>query len=398
MEVLFYLVGADFNNKRLVEEGNIISAPSTSFPSLLTMSANPYVSNDFAQDNAERLTRRVTADIRHRIRKVFPAPELFTNEWFELSDMYQSIATVAVLEERDVYTQPDHYVSSTLLAANGGTGASSPIAGGGAQQVGKAQTMTIWEREDVCVRLVVEEGKTNLMVRTLEDFYAATAGTTQSSASSVPSRLFEFAAGALARCTLTALETLQTLDTRALIAHCNLVLDNVIAAGKPTPATKDGTLRLLSQDGAVIGYLAHVVVQMERLRNEDAIYEQLLDLNIFHKVLTHAELNLDLMSSASFRTAIQDLATEGDKTALSGSFAYMIERDFPANYVIFYSAFIGSEHYKSNPAAIFPGKTEKKRFVTVMEPITRILMPGATVTSDLRKSTRPLTDTILRFK
>ncbi|CUI14127.1 Hypothetical protein, putative [Bodo saltans] len=132
--------------------------------------ANPYASSDSAQDTADRMTRRMTADIRHRIRKVFPAPDLFSNEWFELSDMYQSIATVAVIEERDVYTQPDHYVSTTLLAA----AAASPSVVAGNSQVGKAQTATIWEREDVCVRLVVEEGKTNLMVRTLEDFYAAT--------------------------------------------------------------------------------------------------------------------------------------------------------------------------------------------------------------------------------
>jgi hypothetical protein len=354
--------------------------------------SNPYASSDSAQDTAERMTRRMTADIRQRIRKVFPAPDLFTNEWFELSDMYQSIATVAVIEERDVYTQPDNYVSTTLLAA----AAASPSMV--SSQVGKAQNATIWEREDVCVRLVVEEGKTNLMVRTLEDFYAATAGTKNASAHSVPARLFEVAAGALARCTLTALETLQTLDTRALIAHCSLVLDHVVAAAKPTPASKEGAMTLLCQHGAVIGYLAHLIVNMERLRNEDAIYEQLIDCNIFNKVLAHAELNLDLISSTAFRTAIHDLAAEGDRSGLTGSYAYMIERDFPANYVIFFTAFLGSEHYKSNPAAVLPGKPEKKRFLAVMEPMTRILMPGATVTSDLRKATRPLTDAILRFK
>jgi hypothetical protein len=354
--------------------------------------SNPYASNDSAQDTADRMTRRMTADIRQRIRKVFPAPDLFTNEWFELSDMYQSIATVAVIEERDVYTQPDNYVSTTLLAA----AASSPSIV--SSQVGKAPNATIWEREDVCVRLVVEEGKTNLMVRTLEDFYAATAGTKNASAHSVPARLFEVAAGALARCTLTALETLQTLDTTALIAHCSLVLDHVIAAAKPTPASKEGAMTLLCQHGAVIGYLAHLIVNMERLRNEDAIYGQLIDCNIFNKVLAHAELNLDLISSTAFRSAIHDLAAEGDRSGLTGSYAYMIERDFPANYVIFFTAFLGSEHYKSNPAAVLPGKPEKKRFLAVMEPMTRILMPGATVTSDLRKATRPLTDAILRFK
>lgn len=353
--------------------------------------SNAYATADTAQDTAERMTRRVTNDIRGRVRKIFPAPELFSNSWFELSDTYQGVAAVAVMEERDLYTNPEGYATTTLLGTN-----VAPES----QQVGKAaKSSTIWERDDVCVRLIVEEGKTNLIVRTLEEFYAATHLSPEvSSSTSVPSRLFEIAAGSLVRCTLTALESLQTLDVRALITHCSLVLDARLADGQPTPVSKDGALSLLTQSGAVIGYLAHLVVNMERLRNEDVIFEQLIDCKIFDKVVRHGELNTALLCSPSYRDIIRQIATDAERNSLSACYAYILERDFPANYVIFFSAFLNSEHHKTTPTAVFPGKPEKQKFANVMEGLTRVLMPGATVSSDLRKSTRPLTDAILRFK
>lgn len=353
--------------------------------------ANPYASSDAAQDSADRLTRRVTNDIRNRVRRIFPSPELFSQEWFDLSDVYQYVATVAVHEERDIYVNPEFYVNSTLLGTN--------FAPDKANQAGKAQsTTTIWEREEVCVRLIVEEGKTNLVVRTLEDFYAMTAGGANSALASVPARLYEVAIGCLARCSLTALETLQTLDVRALIDHCSLVLDHRLAQ-PPSPPTVDGALALLTQQGAVIGYLAHLVNNFEKLRNEDQIWERLIELNIFQKVLQHAELTSPLLLSPKWPETIMTLSKTSDQNnSLASSYAYLLEHDFPTNYVIFFSAFLGSEHYKAAPATFFPAKPEKQRFVSIMEPITRLMMPGATVSSELRKSTRPLTDTILRYK
>jgi len=352
-----------------------------------------YASAPSAQDAADRMTKRVTNDVRGRVRRVVPSTELFSGSWYELSETYVSVATVAVMEERDVYHSPEAYVISTLLGTN--------FVPQGTTQLGKASSeSTIWERDDVCVRLVVEEGKTNLIVRTMEDFYASTRCTPQSASLSIPSNVFEVASGALVRCTITALETLQTLDVRALISHCALALDTRIAGGQSTPISKEGALSLLTQEGgAVIAYLAHIVVNMEKLRNEDAIYEQLIELNIFQKVLQHGELNVPLLCSPKFRDIIHEIATGvDDPNGLPACYAYILERDFPANYAIFFTAFLASEHYRTNPVAVFPSKQEKQKFAAVMEPLTRVLMPGATVSSDLRKTTRPLTDAILRFK
>lgn len=367
--------------------------------------ANPYAASDSAQDTLDRVNRRVAGDIRSHVRRIHPAPSspsshhsVASAEWTALIDTYTTLASLAVSDERDLYHNAEHYVVSVLL-------------GGGAapqQDSGKASDhSTIWERDEVVVRIIIEEGKPNLIARTMMDVWALIEPTNVLQASAAARKML-IASGLLLRVSVMALETLQTLDVRNLLTHCKQVLSST-PFGQPLPVSVDGLQLLLSQQGTVIAYLAHLIHKMEKLRTEDIIFEGLMDLQLVPLVLQHAEWAYPLLSSPQFPELVGQLSSKASAVQRGGAgeeglgsylhaFAGTMLLDFPSNYVIFFVSLLESEHGKAAWAQLFPDRPTKKRFVDVMEPMTRLMMPGAMISADLRKACRALTDTILRFK
>lgn len=338
-----------------------------------------YAGNDGGQDCIDRMNKRLAGDIRSRMRRIC-ATRPFSDEWASLVDVMVHLGSVATMEEREtVVGVPYSALVMLLVQQHRATNDST--------ELGKSQQLsTIWERSEVCVRIVIEEGKINLLVRSLMDFYAAMPTSTDRDRASQ----YEVGLGCLVRSSLVALEALQTLDLRALLEHVAVALTNgckELESGQQYLATQAFAL---SQHGVVaVSYLAALFAQIDILPTEDMVIEKCLDLNLLQLVLRHFELYV-------VRALNNSLPSEMPQTALTKSFSLVAERDVPSSYFVFFAGLIKSEGFTTNMAKFFPNRDAKKKFVSVVDgPLTH-WMDGAD--PSVKKAMRPLTDLVLRFK
>jgi hypothetical protein len=351
------------------------------------MSSNAYVAQDAAQDTIERMSRRLTGDVRSKIRRVAPPMQPMTDEWLEQLCYVQHLASVAATEEREAYGNAELAIAEALDTAGNSEGGAG---------IGKSGHETVWEKDDVCVRLIIEEGKTNLLVRTLIEYWAAFHQVPDQAV--VPSiQRFEMVLGVLVRCALSCYEALQTLDIRAMIDHCGQCLRLSVQEPALT-ATGPCCMKLLSQFGLVITYLAHIVANMERLRSEEAIFGKVVDLDILNLVLNHVDWAAQLVFSPVFGDIAQSMSSlDGDQT-MQRLCPYLVQRDFPSSYVIFFAALVRSELFKTNIGTLLPTKESKKRLATTADRLLKLLSPTLLADPSIRKALRPLTDFVMRFK
>lgn len=80
----------------------------------------------------ETLSQRLASDLRRQIKRL-GTPSLLTAEWFEVVEALQHITNIAVMEQR-------------LPQKHG-------------------EDATLWERDDLTVRYMLEEGKLNVTLR-----------------------------------------------------------------------------------------------------------------------------------------------------------------------------------------------------------------------------------------
>ena len=203
--------------------------------------------------------------------------------------------------------------------------------------------------------------------------------------------------GVLVRCSLTAYEALQTLDTRAVLDHCSASLRLSLQEAALTP-TSASCMLLLSQFGIVLSFLAQLTANMERLRCEDAIFSKIQDLDLLNLVLNHVDWAGGLLFAPNFQELVASLSSlEGD-TTMQRLCPYLVQRDFPANYIIFLTALLRSEGFKTNVATFLPTKESKKRVAATADKLLKMLSPQNLASPEVKKALRPLTDFVLRFK
>ena len=143
------------------------------------------------------LTRKLADDLRVQIRKLGCVP-LFSEEWFDMADVFGRIANVSDMESK---------------LAEGKEG------------------KTLWETEEQALRFLMEDGKLNLCLRNLVDFKlhqrrARILGSGPIFDFSKECDKFERGLGVVLRNAWMHVEAIQTSDLSSLITHIADTLEN----------------------------------------------------------------------------------------------------------------------------------------------------------------------------
>eukprot|EP00276_Gloeochaete_wittrockiana_P010956 CAMPEP_0184656382 /NCGR_PEP_ID=MMETSP0308-20130426/16467_1 /TAXON_ID=38269 /ORGANISM="Gloeochaete witrockiana, Strain SAG 46.84" /LENGTH=271 /DNA_ID=CAMNT_0027093493 /DNA_START=184 /DNA_END=999 /DNA_ORIENTATION=+ len=195
----------------------------------------------------------------------------------------------------------------------------------------KSDEGTLWEREELTVRFLLEEGKLNMGLRILNDFKSATKSVAlrrslvqkASEAQNVPADdldrkmdAFEQNLGLLISCALRSVESLQTLDIPLLIKHCGEVLSQ--SADDPEGmAGKTGQALEKCQETLCISYLLYIARRFEVLANEDRIMQLVDDYSVIPALISflHRYYALYKTHTEPLSNAIQFLALAFDTEA-----------------------------------------------------------------------------------
>eukprot|EP01012_Entosiphon_sulcatum_P041682 TRINITY_DN55568_c0_g1_i1.p2 TRINITY_DN55568_c0_g1~~TRINITY_DN55568_c0_g1_i1.p2 ORF type:complete len:313 (-),score=70.02 TRINITY_DN55568_c0_g1_i1:1264-2151(-) len=295
----------------------------------MTTREGSYATSDPCSASLEKMTKRLTADLRARVRRLAHCPPL-SPDWAEMTDTLQHLASVATIEEKDA-TKRDG---------------------------------SIWERDELCVRYIIEEGKINLLLRSLTEFKAfqyagENEGFFQEEETKVRARIFEHSLGLLLKCAFGAVEALQTLDITHLIEHIAAVIRRAIAQGEAATPPE-----VASQEALVISYLELLLRHVDQL-NEETVMGQLEKNGVVGLVLRHHEL-----------------------------FGSKLEKELQESYALFLAGLMETETYQTHRAKYICDKDDKRR-LALLEPLVKSML---SVDSDRRRALRALNDNIIRFK
>jgi len=313
---------------------NSASAAATSnFFSALDMATdrgNAYNAPDPCSESLEKMTKRLTSDLRARVRRLAQYPPL-SPEWVAMADTLQHLASVAMMEEKDNSSKKD--------------------AG------------SIWERDELCVRYIIEEGKINMLMRSMNDFkthqYQKGAEKVFQDEKRVSMKVFEQSLGILLRSAFGAVEALQTLDLTHVVEHIAMVLRQSVGAYEPTLGDAN------CQEYLVITYLDLIFRKIDALSSQDAVMKHLEEHDIVPLVLSHFE-----------------------------KFVPFTDKEFRSRYAYFLAHLMETEAYQTHRAKYLPDSATKKRLVLLEGTVKELL----TTDPDNRKALRTLSDNIIRCK
>lgn len=289
---------------------------------------NTYSAPDPCSESLEKMTKRLTSDLRARVRRLAHYTPL-SGEWIEMTDTLQHLASVALMEEKD-NTKKDG---------------------------------SIWERDELCVRYIIEEGKINMLLRTMNEFKlfhynSLKEGSLKDEESKVRMKIFEQSLGIVLKCTLSAVEALQTLDITHLIEHIAMVLKHSLESFEVTPG------EFTVQEILVIQYLQQLLKRVEQV-NEENVMSQLQSHDIVPLVLKHFE-----------------------------KFSSKLDKEYQDVYVYMLACLMETEAYQTHKDKYLVDKEDKTR-LALLEVRTKELM---SVDQENRKTLRALSDNIIRYK
>ena len=220
--------------------------------------------HDSGLSREERVTR-LKQELRDHIRG-FGDFKVLSIEWLKMTESLLQVANVATMEA-SVQTEMAFKL-----------------------QKGKKQGGTLWdqEREELAVRILLEEGKLNLCLRIIVNFKEAQLdGSFQKICEQVGHsfqvdigriqercRTFEKSIGTLLYLAFEHVEALQILDLQVLVQYCASVLSNAKSAIDK------------SQESFVIVYLTQLASKMEEI-DEDRIMGLFLDHQIISLTCVH---------------------------------------------------------------------------------------------------------------
>uniref|UniRef100_A0A7S1KR03 Uncharacterized protein n=1 Tax=Percolomonas cosmopolitus TaxID=63605 RepID=A0A7S1KR03_9EUKA len=198
--------------------------------SLFSKKASLYETSDpDATTNLERITKKFSVDLRNQVRKVQKV-ELMGKDWFILTDTLEHISKIANIEAK-----PKPHEISSLSSYSSIHSLASPSSGSGSSHK-QSHNQTLWEKEQFCVRYMVEEGKVNVLLRLLRE-WKQTKFSPQKVAEQLKvdpdvvrakMRSFERSVGILLKCCFSSIEALQTLDTTELVVHASIIFNNAL--------------------------------------------------------------------------------------------------------------------------------------------------------------------------
>eukprot|EP00995_Heteronema_vittatum_P007629 NODE_277_length_1548_cov_292.615077_g201_i0.p1 GENE.NODE_277_length_1548_cov_292.615077_g201_i0~~NODE_277_length_1548_cov_292.615077_g201_i0.p1 ORF type:complete len:317 (+),score=127.48 NODE_277_length_1548_cov_292.615077_g201_i0:50-952(+) len=228
--------------------------------------AASYASTDPAAAGFEQLSKKLSAELRTHIRQLACYP-LFSREWSQMAEVIQHLTSIALMEDR----VPDEKKAGTL-----------------------------WDREELCVRYIVEEGKTNLLLRMLVDLKAQEyKGLPDSipAAESARTKTYEIHLGMLFRMLLSAVEVLKTADTAAVADHIAVVLTHATQPDFALPSVSDCHCL---QEVLVVEYLFLIASHLDE-SSEGPFMTAFSDKGIFDLICTHYQKFKDDISIPDFQ-------------------------------------------------------------------------------------------------
>jgi len=227
------------------------------------------------QDNLDELSRKLAVDLRVHVRSL-QLHACLSPGWLKMVESLQHIAQIVQMEHR--------------MPRDGDS--------------------TLWENDELTVRFLLEEGKLNLCLRLMANYYQTLqergpmAGWLGSAAANLrlsgPGELedkllhFEQSLGQVLRCAYEHVESVQTTDLGVFFDHATLVLQ--MAASQP-PTTFDRT-----QPALVLRYLASVIERIEQL-TEDKIMVPVQIMGLVPLVAAHVDIYHDLLAASDDLTA-----------------------------------------------------------------------------------------------
>lgn len=212
---------------------------------------------------------RLKFELREHIRFLSDY-EIMSKDWLRMAESLHQIANVAFME---THLPPSE--TNPLL------------------QKGKKGTGTLWdqERDELAVRILLEEGKLNLALRILHKFKELSRNTEayttklketkeQYNSDMVTvtdrCRVFEQSLGVLLKYAFGHIEALQIMDTPEFFCHIGEVIETALNSDQREAAAEDDKM----QETLVLNYLASVSLNMEEM-DEDRVMELINKQKIF---------------------------------------------------------------------------------------------------------------------
>eukprot|EP00817_Percolomonadidae_sp_ATCC50343_P001310 CAMPEP_0117427100 /NCGR_PEP_ID=MMETSP0758-20121206/7036_1 /TAXON_ID=63605 /ORGANISM="Percolomonas cosmopolitus, Strain AE-1 (ATCC 50343)" /LENGTH=498 /DNA_ID=CAMNT_0005212575 /DNA_START=55 /DNA_END=1548 /DNA_ORIENTATION=- len=185
----------------------------------------------------------------------------------------------------------------------------------------KDHKQTLWEKEEYCVRYMVEEGKVCVLLRQFLEFkelqhklyntieypdvtyssYAESSGLSEE-ALKLRMEKYEESAGSLLRCCFASVEALQTLDMPLFFDHIQLVLKFAIHPSYQPPTTPISMAK--KQEYLIFEYIYLMCRDIEKL-SEESICSRFLEMGIMDYAIQFLLKRHDnLPTSACFNAAV----------------------------------------------------------------------------------------------
>eukprot|EP01062_Namystynia_karyoxenos_P035793 TRINITY_DN26137_c0_g1_i1.p1 TRINITY_DN26137_c0_g1~~TRINITY_DN26137_c0_g1_i1.p1 ORF type:complete len:312 (+),score=82.19 TRINITY_DN26137_c0_g1_i1:85-1020(+) len=297
-----------------------------------------YSTTNACADMMEAVNRRMSQDLRMRVRRL----GLFTPlsaEWIEMAGIADHLGQVAAAEAR-------------------------------AEAEQRKKGGTVWEREELCVRFVIEEGKTNLILRALvglREFRERTAkeGRTLPGDLEAVARTFEQGLGLLLRHVLTAAEAVQTIDAPLLVSHCAAVISDA-ADADALPAELPGCE--LMQGIMALHYVQLLLERVEQLgSNEQSVMGTVLDTQLVPSVLRH-----------------------------SAKYAHALGEHLNPVYIGLLAALFATEYYAAHADDFIPEGAPRQQ-LRALQPQAAAMVAAETAGSEQRCRLRLVCDQCTRF-
>jgi len=234
-----------------------------------------YNKADEAGASREERMARLKAELREHIRFLADY-DLLSTDWLRMAESLHQIANVAFMET--------HLPPSD----------DNPL-----EQHGKKDTGTLWdqERDELAVRILLEEGKLNLALRILhryrqalrdgDKFTALLKATSEKFHSDVNTvsercKVFEQSVGILLQFAFSHVEALQIMDLPEFLQHASEVLTEAAASTRlATPLEVDKM-----QETLVLHYLDSMARRLEDM-DEDRVMDLVQEHNIMSTTIAH---------------------------------------------------------------------------------------------------------------
>eukprot|EP00756_Hemistasia_phaeocysticola_P038066 Hpha_TRINITY_DN16735_c2_g7::TRINITY_DN16735_c2_g7_i1::g.76264::m.76264 len=305
--------------------------------------ADAYHTPDPCADTLDLMNKRLSHDLRVRVKRM-QLTEPLTPDWLEMAEIVSHLGYIASMQAKDVGNSRD--------------------------------TTTAWERDELCVRFIIEEGKINVMLRAMVQFKewwyeSVLKGRSFDEDQMQRMRMFETGLSTLLRHSLSAAEALQTIDITLLLEHIQRVLQ---FATDPDSDWKPavGCPPQGYQEVAVLGYLHALTRQAEKLADEDKVLGMIREKDIVPLVIMHYRM---------FR-------------GLEG-----VGQDVVEDYIWFLSYLFDTEHFSAHRKEFLPDVDARKGLVQFEDAAKAV--KAAEVSSgdaERRRKVRALCDQIIRCK